>query len=394
MMDRRTLLASMGVVGTAGCLRLQGGGTNSAATDGDGAGATQTATDTPDDALGDAERLSLSEKWAADFGVDFVETDDGHFHFNDYNRVGEAISGDGIIWTDEVGDDDASNLGADAIAVGDDVTVFGFFSEPASVDDPGATVFAYDNTTGEEAWRFFVPAAEGNDYTNLPRGAVVSDGTAVVAINAVTQQSAAVYGIDVARGDERWASEEYDYINDLAAADGSVYLNTNSGVFVLDPASGSVVEQHEAWRGSRCRIHGRSFFVVASADSRLHAYPLADGAVEWTGGDVEIEADTALVVDNSLVVAGTEPGGIHAFERATGERRWEASIGGTVWQMALSPDHVWVADRETGLTAYDRDDGSNVHRSSQPLGRADIAVASRTIVLGNDTLRAYDIETE
>jgi hypothetical protein len=369
---------------TGGCLRLRTEGTDSESETTSSPDA-ETATET--DSPAGAQRLSLSERWTADFGVDFILTDDGQFYFNDYNRVARAIPGDGILWQDEITyEGSETNLGADAIARGDDLVVFGFWSEFQSVDRPGAHFVGHDVTTGEQLWAFTVPVAAENDSLNLPKGAGIAGDLAVVGVNEQDQYS--VYGLDSQTGEQVWSNETRGGINNLETHDSGIYLDTFGGVTVLDPATGSVIEQDEPVPGVG-QIHIDSAF--ATADDELRAYPLTADGVEWSTSGVP-DAST-VVVDNSLVVIGTRDGNIQTFERATGEKQWGTTIEGTVWQIELSPSHVWVADRETGLTAYDRQDGRNVHRSTKPISRGDIAVISQSILLGNDTARLYDIQS-
>lgn len=387
-MRRRSVLAMVGSVTTGGCLRLRTNETDSASPDTGTASTTATETATETDSPAGAQRLTMSQRWAADFGVDFILSDDGHFYFNDYNRVARAIPGDGILWQDEITYEGSEvNLGADAIARGDDLVVFGFWSEFQSVDKPGAHFAGYDVTTGDQRWTFTVPVPEENDSLNLPKGAGIVGDIAVVGINEQDQYS--VYGLDRQTGEQVWSKETQRGINNLETHDSGIYMDTfGGGVTVLDPATGSVIEQDEPLPGVG-QIHIDSAF--ATANEELRAYQLTADGVEWSTSGVP-EAST-IVVDNSLVVIGTRNGDVQAFARATGEKQWETTIEGTVWQIELSPSHVWVADRETGLTAYDRQDGQNVHRSTKPVSRSDIAIISQSILLGNDTARLYNVQS-
>ena len=101
---------------------------------------------------------------------------------------------------------------------------------------------------------------------------------------------------------------------------------------------------------------------------------------------------TTPVIDNSLVVVGTQAGTVYAFERQSGETRWEASITNAVAAIETTGAHVWVGDTDIGLTAYDRADGSLVHRSTKPVNGDDIAVADGVLLLGGDTATAYTID--
>jgi outer membrane protein assembly factor BamB len=98
------------------------------------------------------------------------------------------------------------------------------------------------------------------------------------------------------------------------------------------------------------------------------------------------------VADNSLVVAGAENGDVYAFERGTGETRWEANITRSVAALETTGSHVWVGDTDIGLTAYERETGSLVHRSTRSVNGDDIAVADDVLLLGGDTATAYTID--
>jgi outer membrane protein assembly factor BamB len=391
-MNRRELLASVGMLGTTGCLRLQGETTSTPEADGETTATTAAAvgTDAADtDGSPAAERLTLSETWAAEFGVRHILTDDGHFFFNGANVVGEAVPGGGVLWTDEVEYEGSTvNLGADAIARGGGVVVFGFFSEPGTVENPGTHFVAYDDATEERAWSVTVPSDELDGDFVLPGGAVVVDGVAVLGVNPAGPASV-VYGVDAATGEQLWRMESDRTLRYLDAHGGEAYLGQGDLVRV-DPKTGAVNGREQSRGGSPGLIHGNSLFV--GARSSVDAVPLSDGGTAWTAS--EIGETTVLAVDNSLVVAGTVSGGVHALDRATGERRWKTTIDGTIWKIEQTAEHVWVADRETGLTAYEREAGRNVHRSTQPIERSDVGVVSGTMLFGADTARAYDIVAE
>ena len=98
------------------------------------------------------------------------------------------------------------------------------------------------------------------------------------------------------------------------------------------------------------------------------------------------------MVDSSLVTVGTEAGTVFAFDRSTGELVWDIRIDGSVGAIDMSALRVWVADEETGLTAYDRTDGTRLHRSTKPINGSDIAVSDDVVILGKQDIRGYYIE--
>lgn len=83
-----------------------------------------------------------------------------------------------------------------------------------------------------------------------------------------------------------------------------------------------------------------------------------------------------------------------AFDRSTGELVWDIRIDGSVGAIDTSALRVWVADEETGRTAYDRTDGTRLHRSTKPINGSDIAVADDVVILCKQDARGCYINEE
>ena len=414
-MNRRQLLATVGagvgIGGTSGCLRLTGdgngttsGGGTSTATEGQPAGTT-------DEGAGSepANPVTLTESWAGEPGIDFVWTDGGSIYFNDFNGAGRASHGSGVKWEqDATYEGFEDNFGADAFAVGEQYVTFGFRPDPEVDDTLGSRFHTFDEATGEKAWAFGAPA---DGKHNTAAGATTVDGTVVVAASsygAARDQEPLVVGLDAQSGEEQWRTETptlptgfVTYVGEYA---GEVYVGMGyDGVRVLDPETGSLARDEESWRvgrsfaSSRGRIHGDTLFGVQRSgpeeESSLAAYPLDTNGRSWS----EVFDGTVTagpIVDNSLVTIGTEAGNVYTFDRSNGEQLWTEGIDGSVGSIAMSALRVWVADEETGLTAYDRTDGTRLHRSTKPINGSDIAVSDKVLVLGKNGIHGYYINEE
>ena len=120
-MNRRQLLATVGVGigGMSGCLRLTRGGSETTSA---GEAATTTErqpTETSTGGLGSeaADRVTLTENWVGDPGLDLVWTEGGSIYFNGNNGAGRASHGSGVKWEqDATYEGFESNFGADAFA--------------------------------------------------------------------------------------------------------------------------------------------------------------------------------------------------------------------------------------------------------------------------------------
>ena len=396
-MRRRNAISLIGggIAGISGCLRLQDGGSS---TPEESSTPTETSSDeTPSD---DESEVTLTESWTDESGVDHIWTSEGTFYYNDYNHAAEASHGDGINWSaDTTHDGVDENLGADAFAADGSFVVFGYNPGSGEHEDRGAHFHAYRRYDGEEVW---VVAAPSNGPHNLAAGATVVDDVAVLAVSDYgegNERDPLVYGVDIETGETRWQAGQpaipAAYIRYLGSYDGDLYLGTTEGVQVLASETGEVIETHDSWYIGTSRleslgqIHGETLF--AGWVDTVEAHPVGDNGVSWSNSDIG-RVYTTPVVDNSLAVIGTGEGDVYAFERGSGETRWEASITNSVGAIETTGSHVWVGDTDIGLTAYDRETGSQVHRSTKPVNGDDIAVADDVLLLGGDTATAYTID--
>jgi outer membrane protein assembly factor BamB len=389
-----------GLTGTTGCLRLQSDG-ESTPRESEAPRESSTPSETPSDGTstnGGANEITLTETWTDKNGVDNIWTREGTFYYNDYNYAAEASHDDGVRWSAETTRDGVDgNLGADAFAADDSYVVFGVTPDEEH-EDEGAHFHAYRRYDGERMW---VAAAPSDGTHNLAAGATMVDDTAVLAVSDYgegDERDPLVYGVDIETGGTRWQADETvfppSYIRYVDSYDGDVYVGLQESVQTLAGDTGEAIETHDWYAGtyrleSLAQIHGNTLF-TAWIDT-LDAHPVGDNGVSWSNADLG-RVYTTPVIDNSLVVVGTGEGNVYAFERQSGEIRWEASITNAVAAMETTGSHVWVGDTDIGLTAYDRETGSLVHRSTKPVNGDDIAVADGILLLGGDTATAYTID--
>ena len=404
-MKRRNVLGLIGtgVAGTSGCLRLQG--EEGSTPDGS---STPARSPTPDATPSDGTQpddgsagVTLTESWTGENGIDFIWTVEGIFYFNGYNYAAEASHGDGVRWSGDATHEGVDeNLGADAFATDGRHMIFGHIPDPEGNEERGGHFHAYDRATGEEVWAASAPSDGKHNYTI---GATVIDDIAVLAVTdygSMSQQEPLVWGVDIETGEERWRTDQStlprSFISYLGSHDGEVYVGMMpGGVQVLAGDTGTMTDTHESWYIDKSwgesfgQIHGETLF--AASEETLAAHPLGGNGLSWSTSGLG-SVHTPPAVDNSLVVVGTEEGEVHALERGSGETRWEASITNPVGAIETTGSHVWVGDTDIGLTAYDRETGSLVHRSAKPVNGDDIAVADDVLLLGGDTATAYTID--
>lgn len=418
----------IGTVGISGCLRLQD---NSEATPTESPdstestsvdepensdvreGGTQTDT-TPQDeseegdstSQGGSDEVTLSESWTDEDGADHIRTNQGKFYYNESDYAANALSGRGVRWSVDVSYNGVEKTGGEAaLAIEGQYRIFGYSpSDP----DKGAHFHAFDRS-GEEVWASGAPS---DGKHNFAIGATVAGDIAVFGARQKGgeldgDQEPLVWGVDTETGETVWETGRpthgFASLGYVGSHDGKIYIGWGGGTKVLDGEDGSVIEAHDSWSisyapwgGSTGQIHGETLFAYQPSfapQSGVHAYPVGANGLSWSYSDSELgRPDAPPAVDNSLVVVATDEGEIRALERSSGEERWNTSITGAVRSIETSGTHVWVADRGTGLTAYDRETGQLVHRSTKSIQRSDIAVASDVLLIGGETATAYTID--
>jgi len=413
-MRRREVLASLGLLGTSGCLRLQQTGEASADTptaSPEGSDSSESAdsgsgsgTESQDIETSEDQSVTLSEKWTEFKKSGYIWTAEGAFYFNQTNGAGAASPESGILWLTEhsqFGQPDG--LIGGAFTVRDQQAVFGFRPDEDGSLETGAYYYAYDILTGDEMWSF----ETGEDGTHLvAEGATILDDTVVVgsSIPNSGNQDPLVYGVDAETGEQVWQIDtsilDNDYISEIAAHNDDLYvIQPGSGTYILDPATGSVVERVESMRAppSGGYFHNETFY--SPLPEQFIVYNLNEYTIQARGpgsGELRNRNPARPAVDDDLAVVGNRSGTVFAYDSDTGELLWETSLSEDIASVALSSSHVWVGGVST-ITAYGREDGAQVHESTHDYrdrwGEGEIGVLDDTILIAGDNLtKSYDIE--
>jgi outer membrane protein assembly factor BamB len=218
-------------------------------------------------------------------------------------------------------------------------------------NDASGAIFALDQRTGRERWRFLTPARFGP----------VSVGSDAVYVPS----DRGLFAIDRATGHKRWQARFSPGAGDTATVAGETIVfagseitSGRSGIFALDAASGALrwrvdVSQAPGARSGSAAANGLVFVSwwdapqvdPASGTPTLRAYDLATGQERWmfrANGSSDARRDVGAgsvtspaVVGNSVFfgvsVRAPAPGfsgnadGLYAVDTATGELRWQTS---------------------------------------------------------------------
>lgn len=337
--SRRALLASLATAATAGCLRSQANQetetTTGRSTDGGQEGAT-TAESTPTDG---GEPTQSNEAWPT-FGAD--RTGRG---------TADVTGPEGALdeqWsvTFDSGAGDPANASETVYSVG------------------RTELFALDAATGERRWSFEIgltdetsPAPtvlDGQVYATPGDGyayALSTDGEFQWSTRLTDGNGS---GVTTPRpADETLVVADQDRIAGVDTETGEAQWSERLDATIL----GVVTDGEYAYVGS------------LSSDRPLVALDAATGDPAWAYDTLE-NAHTPAVVDGRVYGGGAETlfeddetrdvGPVYALDAATGEERWRATVGANVaTSPAVGEDTVFVADLDGRVSAFDRDSGES-----------------------------------
>ncbi|WP_135828060.1 outer membrane protein assembly factor BamB family protein [Halorussus halobius] len=396
-MKRRTLLASLAVASSAGCLRLQstdgGTPTEAGATSGeqtaappDATATDATATDAPatdepatTEAPTAAESDRLDLRWRSglrsdelvvggatlyafpgDNGVHAVDPETGATRWSaatDATLRGAAVGGDAVFAADRMSEGSLYAVDVDERATRWSAEIGGTARPPARAseefalvaawnEDEGSRLTAFDRETGEEHWTW------EHDRSIGEPSPVVDD-----TIYVTTTGTPTIHAIDVQTGREQWVLEQSAAFP-IIVTDGSLYC---------------------AWT------------------SRIAEVSLQDRSQKW-----QVRVDDTIpyppVLADGRLFAGVDGGGVVALDVRRSEEVWRADVPfDEDSALAVGPDAVWVATASE-LHAVDRDSAgaelvgslgtSGTHpRTSEALFHDGTLVLCR----GGSPMEAYDV---
>ena len=144
--------------------------------------------------------------------------------------------------------------------------------------------------------------------------------------------------LDASSGRELWSQPAGNGEVALAADGGRLFVLAQGGsdtvaVRALDPATGAVIWQREfsssyGVSGQITADGGQLFFLTYSSSAGLHGVRQSDGADLWPAKSLSFGNESAPTLDASSVYVSLHDGHAYAFDRATGNERWNF-YGGT-----------------------------------------------------------------
>lgn len=350
----------LGVVGATGCLRLT---EDTADNSTSGAGETNLTDGRP--TTTSAVELTTHEQFTDTTVYDPVSHAGAFYGRSEEGPTRIRLDGE-IAWSAPNSTVPGGYYFADGVSFSSTTVFFGLGAHETPEEPPkGGTVVALDKATGETLWEFTVED-DGMHHT-IPSIAFVSaDLLAVGAADTGSGdvQEPLVYGLDPATGEQRWRTGDFpaDHITKLFEYNGSLYVVMMNGIYRCRPETGAVTRIRDLHSGLGTPLVGDD--TVYLPGQSFQAFDLDSERVRW---ETQINGHiyTQPVIQGDLAFVGTRTGYVYAFDTSDASKQWDGRTISQAEDMAVTSNHVWVADDVGTLYAFSQQDGEKVYEERQ-----------------------------
>ncbi|MDQ2049214.1 PQQ-binding-like beta-propeller repeat protein [Natronolimnohabitans sp. A-GB9] len=341
--------------------------------------------------------------WAVDHGGQFAAVDGTIFLVADDGRVYAFDAADGALEWDT------------AITLADGTEPVDAVGSPMVADDT-----VYVTSTGERAAVTALDAASGERRWQNPDLGQATNRTPIVAnglVFVVADQK--LYALDADTGEQRWQFDpEPMTLNDerergdpltrnaVAVANGTVYATSNNRLFARDAETGAKQWTDSVDDRTASTFSGRPI-AVEEGVAIVKAGTVTVLDAETGDERATVATDSVDVLADDRLYAMTEDERTED-ERIDGDDDERAIVAGYDWQtgngtwqlfehavsfdaLAVDAETVYAgfdARDETGVAAFDRDDGSRTWRLETDTAIRQVAVVDGTVYASGDGLFA------
>lgn len=359
-MRRRTVLATVGLLGTAGCLRAGDGsdGTDTRTPESAGtptARTTGTDTEQADEDTTDpagSGRRTLSVQWRGS-GSPIAVSDEVVYTYSGLELAARGLADGSDQWRRDTETGLVGRAGVADDAVTDERLYLAF-----RTGDGVSELRAVDAATGETVWENGIDgAARSIPLTVGPRILLnVSDrdgsdgGDAIVAHDRET-------------GEQQWSISAGSISSPgrrrLGATDGAgnVYVTAGTAslstpVWKLDPTTGERRWEWGEQTPSSSPVYADGLAILGTYDGFV-ALDAETGETAWTVETFDTNYEPPVVVDDT-VYGGSRDTGVSAIALGDGTRQWRTQAGGGITAVEATSDTVF-AGYDGGLSLFEPD---------------------------------------
>ena len=233
--------------------------------------------------------------------------------------------------------------------------------------DARGLVTAFETAKGHQLWEF---NSTPEDQEDTIGGGIGVDGDTVYATTGFGE----VIALGADNGKVKWRHSLQKPVRAAPTiADGRVYAVTiDNEMTVLDAGNGDVMWHHNGiaesatlMGASNPAVEGDSV-VIAYSSGEIYNLRAENGRVSWNyalsaatqGGALPGISDIRglPVIDHDRVIAVSHSGHAASIDHRTGDRNWEADIGG-INTPVVSGDTVFILSNDNQLVALSRESG-------------------------------------
>lgn len=362
--------AAVALAAVAGCLGSEDPADRTTATPADGGSGPASATPTETDMP--TARPGTGTETETPTPTDEPETDTP----TDEPGAGTSAPSGAVAWRTAL--DDAVT----ATPVIDDGSVY-------AGDESGA-VRRHGVDAGEVRWRF---------DAGVPIQDLAVGGETVFVVSGTDELGSdqTLHALDAGSGAERWTHSPTNWwLELLAVADGTVYVSTaddalgpeGETLYALDADGGTQRWSAEVGDPREAVLTGDSIFV--STFGRIDAFDRASGDARWERDVEDVTYTTPAVVDGTMVYAYSDYdesryGVLVGLDAATGEERWQFH-GASVTSTVVEDGTLYVGG---GVAALDPPDGSPLWQVDRSGFVTEAGVTDDRVYAGGDTVQVY-----
>lgn len=235
--------------------------------------------------------------------------------------------------------------------------------------DTEARVVALDAESGNQVWDHTITKKKESKRIAFGGGVSYSDGKLIV-----TTGYGIVAALDAKTGKELWRVEVETPFrgSPTVVGDRAFVLTFDNQLYTLSTANGEIlwesagIVENAGLLGTAAPAVSADTIVVGYSSGELTALRVENGRVTWqellsrTGRMTALAAlldiDASPVIDRGRVFAIGNGGRMVALELATGQRIWEANLGGvsTPW---VAGDFIYVVTNDGEVVCLTRQEG-------------------------------------
>ena len=272
-------------------------------------------------------------------------------------------------WSSSIGDGASKDLPLTAQPVVADGRIFTM--------DTQTKVRAFDAATGKTLWT--IKAMPKTEDDPVIGGGVAFSGGRLFVTSGFNE----VLALNPADGSELWRAKIDGTVRSAPSAmpDRVYVVTVDNQTVALDATSGKKLWTHQGLTettgllGAASPAANRDTVLPAYSSGELYALQSDTGAVLWSDtvapmsrsgmGNAFSDIRGLPVIDQGIVVAISYGGRIAAIDERTGERKWDANIGGSQTPLYVG-NRIFVVGSDSVVTSIDASNGKTVWSTPLP----------------------------